>query len=231
MTRTLIMVRHGQTEYNATKRMQGHLDTRLSAQGYAEARGIGRLLAAEKSLPVSRIITSDLTRAAETAKMIGAELGLEPELDHRLRETDLGQWQGQSRDEVDAAWPGARAIWRHDATWAPPGGESRVDVAARALPVVTELMQHPASWENGAIVLVAHSGTIISLASALLGFSPEQIPLLSGMNNCHMARLSARPLVEYLGKKPEDLPTTAPQFSDTSDTSARWYLDAWNVGV
>ena len=103
---------------------------------------------------ISAIVCSDLIRARETARVIGEELGLEPSIDARLRETNLGDWQGMSSVEVDEEFPGARAIWRHDPTWAPPQGESRVDVAKRARPVIDELMRThdwsraPCSWSD-----------------------------------------------------------------------------------
>ena len=68
-------------------------------------------------------------------------------IDTRLRETHLGDWQGLTHVEVDAAAPGARLAWRENARWAPHGGESRVDVAARSMPLVTELL---AAKPNGA---------------------------------------------------------------------------------
>lgn len=111
--------------------MQGHLDTELSEVGYEQAKGAAAML---RDKNISAIVCSDLIRARETARVIGEELGLEPSIDARLRETNLGDWQGMSSVEVDEEFPGARAIWRHDPTWAPPQGESRVDVAKRARP-------------------------------------------------------------------------------------------------
>lgn len=236
MNRTLIMVRHGETEFNAVKRMQGHLDSGLSVVGRNQARATGRALATLGSLntrPVSRIISSDLGRAALTANIIGEEVGQVPLMDARLRETDLGQWQGKAASEVDAEWPGARAVWRHDPTWAPPGGESRMDVARRARAVVDELMASPELWDEGPVVLVAHSGTIIALTTSLLGLSKQQSPLLTGMRNGRMAIMTARPKVDYLGRAPEELPAEAPTFSAQAPgepVEALWYLDAWNVG-
>ena len=61
-------------------------------------------------------------------------------MDTRLRETHLGDWQGMTHSQIDAEAPGARLAWREDATWAPHGGESRVDVAARSVPLVAELV-------------------------------------------------------------------------------------------
>lgn len=119
MTRRLILLRHGQTEYNATRRMQGHLDTVLSDAGWSQAEAAADFLA---TLPIGKIISSDLARARDTAAVVGKRLGIDVTTDPRLRETDLGEWQAKTIDEVDTDYPGARAIWRHDATWAPPVG-------------------------------------------------------------------------------------------------------------
>jgi len=111
MSRRLILIRHGQTTYNSTGRMQGHLDTELSELGYEQARAAARLL---QDQGVSKIVASDLLRARETARVVAEALGMDFTTDARLRETHLGQWQGRTSAEVDTEFPGARAIWRHD---------------------------------------------------------------------------------------------------------------------
>ena len=85
------------------------------------------------------IVSSDLRRALDTAVCLGERSGMPVRVDTRLRETHLGDWQGLTHHEVDAVAPGARLAWRDDARWAPHGGESRVDVAARSTPLVAEL--------------------------------------------------------------------------------------------
>ena len=135
--RRLVMLRHGQTEFNAGSRMQGQLDTELSDLGRDQAVVAAEVLAKRQPL---LIVSSDLRRALDTAVSLGERSGLPVEVDTRLRETHLGDWQGMTHVEVDAAAPGARMAWRNDATWAPHGGESRVDVAARGLPLITELV-------------------------------------------------------------------------------------------
>lgn len=205
------MMRHGQTTYNAGRRMQGQLDTQLSDAGLTQARTAAEWV---KDMGIVRIVSSDLSRASTTAKIVGEKLGLAVETDPRLRETHLGSWQGMTHAEVDEAFEGARAAWRHDPSWAPPSGESRLDVAARARPVVDELMQW-SNWDDAAILLVAHGGTISALTSNLLGFDHSQYPLLKGLNNTHTSQLSARP---RLG-------------GDGSWNDIQWYLEAWNQGA
>src|SRR5699024_2188139 len=120
--RRLLLLRHGETVYNADKRMQGQLDTDLSEAGYAQAKAVAAHLG-ERERDIRRIVSSDLKRAHLTAIAAGEVLGLPVEVDERLRETHLGVWQGRTHAEIDTEYEGQRARWRHDATWAPEGGD------------------------------------------------------------------------------------------------------------
>lgn len=231
MTRRLILLRHGQTEYNATRRMQGQLDTDLSDTGRAQAHQAAEHLRAEG---ISRIISSDLARAFDTAAAVAGLLDLEISTDPRLRETDLGRWQGKTHAEVDEELPGARALWRHDATWSPPGGESRIQVAQRARAVIEELMREFEQWDDSAVLVVAHSGTISALTSSLLNLDITQYPMFSGLGNTNSSRLSARPRFlpgsnDANGEAEPD-PLSA-RFHEGNIENAQWYLDGWNVGA
>ena len=208
MQRRLILLRHGETEYNATRRMQGQLDTNLSERGIAQAHTAAKEL---RDLGIKKIISSDLTRARDTAGVVGDDLGVAVVVDKRLRETHLGQWQGKTHDEVDTAHDGARARWRSDPTWAPPEGESRIDVAQRSRAVVDELLDTYDEWGNSAVLLVAHGGTIAALTASLLGLEVAQYPLFKGLGNANTSRLVAMPRVD-----------------DPAQT--QWYLEAWNRG-
>ena len=168
--RRLVMLRHGQTEYNAGSRMQGQLDTELSDLGRDQAVAAAEVLAKRQPL---LIVSSDLRRALRHRGRAGRAVGVPVDVDTRLRETHLGDWQGMTHLEVDAAAPGARLAWRDDARWAPHGGESRVDVAARSMPLVAELVADQTEWgvdePDRPVVLVAHGGLIAALTAALLG--------------------------------------------------------------
>lgn len=239
MTRRLILIRHGQTDYNATRRMQGQLDTHLSDLGREQAARAGQALAGE---PITRIISSDLTRAHDTALIIAEQLGLDVHRDERLRETHLGEWQSRTSAEVDEELPGARAAWRHDATWAPPGGESRVQVADRARPVIEELMRDYDEWDSHAVLIVAHGGTISALTSSLLGLEVGMYPILSGLKNTRRSELTARPRYQPGSRDALDdvshgvesgnggTQTRAPRFTPETVGDAQWYLDGWNMG-
>ncbi|WP_158168291.1 glucosyl-3-phosphoglycerate phosphatase [Mycolicibacterium smegmatis] len=216
--RRLVMLRHGQTEYNAGSRMQGQLDTDLSDLGRDQAAAAAEVLAKRQPL---LIVSSDLRRALDTAETLGTRAGVAVAVDKRLRETHLGDWQGLTHLEVDAAAPGARLAWRDDARWAPHGGESRVDVAERSLPLVVELVAQQSEWgldrpRAGAerpVVLVAHGGLIAALTAELLGLPVDNWPVLGGMGNASWVQLS--------GHSADDA-----EFADI-----RWRLDVWNASA
>src|ERR1700722_7745533 len=123
--RRLVMLRHGQTDFNAGSRMQGQLDTELSELGRDQAVAAAELLAKRQPLA---IVSSDLQRALDTAVVLGERSGLPVLVDARLRETHLGDWQGMTHLEVDAMAPGARLSWPDDAPGAPLRGDSRAHV-------------------------------------------------------------------------------------------------------
>ena len=189
--RRIILLRHGQTDYNVAGRMQGHLDSVLTAVGHEQAAAAAPTLAA---LEPDRIVSSDLRRAVDTAEAVGAACGLPVKFDARLRETHLGLWQGRTVAEIDRDHPGAIATWRSDPTWAPPGGESRVAVVARSRPVVDELdaeFAEPASAAATAL-LVAHGGLIAGLVTGLMELPTEVWPSFGGLGNCRWAVLARR---------------------------------------
>ncbi len=212
--RRLVMLRHGQTEYNAGSRMQGQLDSELTDLGRAQAVAAAEVLAKRQPL---LIVSSDLHRAYDTAVSLGERTGLPVQIDTRLRETHLGDWQGLTHLEVDAASPGARLAWRDDAAWAPHGGESRVDVAARSVPLVAELVAGQRDWGVGEpdrpVVLVAHGGLIAALCAGLLGLPVESWPVLGGMGNASWAQLSGH------------------SDDDAGFEGIRWRLDVWNASA
>jgi probable phosphoglycerate mutase len=212
--RRLVLLRHGQTEYNAGSRMQGQLDTDLTDLGRMQAVAAAEVLAKRQPL---LIVSSDLRRALDTALALSERSGLQVSVDTRLRETHLGDWQGMTHLEVDAVAPGARLAWRDDAQWAPHGGESRIDVAERSLPVVAELIAGQPEWgvdeADRPVVLVAHGGLIAALTAALLRLPVDNWPILGGMGNASWVQLSGH-------SEP-----------DAGTDDVRWRLDVWNASA
>lgn len=181
----LVLWRHGETEYNAAGRMQGHLDVPLTETGWNQARfAVPALVRFDPDI----VVTSDLRRATDTATVFTDASGVPLRIDKRLRETYLGQWQGLLTGEVEQGWPGGLAVWRADATWAPPEGESRVDVADRTSEVVAELDEE---FEH-TVMLCAHGGVIVALVARLLGMPVPMWPQLAGISNCHWTVLTRR---------------------------------------
>lgn len=212
--RRLVMLRHGQTDYNAGSRMQGQLDIELTELGKAQAVAAAEVLAKRQPL---LIVSSDLRRAYDTAVTLGERAGLRVQVDGRLRETHLGDWQGLTHMEVDESAPGARIAWRDDATLAPHGGESRIDVANRSVPLVANIFAGESEWGvdgcDRPVVLVAHGGLIAALAAALLGLPVTSWPALGGMGNASWAQLSGH-----------GAPVAAFE-------KIRWRLDVWNASA
>ena len=225
MTRRLILLRHGQTHYNASFRMQGQLDTELSEQGVRQAHAVGRVLAPRRPWT---ILSSDLRRALDTATALATEVGLDVHTDPRLRETHLGTWQGMSHSEVDDQWPDARQQWRSSPRWSPPEGESRLDVARRTRAVVDELVEQSPEWTEHPAVIVAHGGAIAALTAALLELPVEQYPMFNGLGNTCWVQLSAHPRPQASRSRAVDL-EVAPGTDTARDLI--WRLDQWNAGI
>ncbi|WP_156686000.1 glucosyl-3-phosphoglycerate phosphatase [Mycobacterium sp. Marseille-P9652] len=214
--RRLVMLRHGQTDFNLGSRMQGQLDTELSELGRAQAVAAAEALGKLQPL---LIVSSDLRRAYDTAIKLGERTGLKVWVDDRLRETHLGDWQGLTHADIDGEAPGARLAWRDDARWAPHGGESRVDVAARSLPLISELVSRDAEWghpnhPDRPVVLVAHGGLIAALSAALLKLPVDNWPVLGGLGNASWVQLS--------GHSHE---------GGGDFEGIRWRLDVWNASA
>lgn len=181
----LVLWRHGETDYNAAQRMQGQLDSQLTAIGLRQARRAALWLA---ELKPDVLVASDLSRAGDTAAVLAAEIGMPLRIDKRLRETHLGAWQGLTHAEVEALRPGGVQSWRENPQLAPPGGETRVEVAGRAAQVVAEL---DAAGHRSA-VLCTHGGLIAGLTPLLLGLPVSGWTVFGGISNCHWTVLIRR---------------------------------------
>jgi len=159
----LYLVRHGQTDWNAAGRLQGHADRPLDGTGLAQAAAIGARLS---SLPLDAVYASDLERARATAREIAARQGLVVTADARLREFSYGAWEGRAMAELAVSQPVAVAEWRRDpGGYVPHGGESEAAVQRR----LGAFLQDLCSREPGEqIAIVTHGRALRTLLSLLL---------------------------------------------------------------
>jgi probable phosphoglycerate mutase len=155
MTTRVIVVRHGQTEWNAEARIQGHRDSALTPKGRSQARAIAARLAGES---IDALISSDLGRAARTARAIAKRCATPLVLDARFRERAFGVGEGMTYEEVDRAYPGAFArIREDDPEFVIPGGESRRQFHERVGAAFEDVARRHA---GGSIVVVTHGGVL-----------------------------------------------------------------------
>jgi len=156
------LARHGQTEYNALRRFQGHLPVPLDATGRAQAHELARLAARREW---ATLICSPLHRARETAEIVGAAIGHHPIDDARFAETDCGDWTDLSFDAVEAAEPELFASYlRADKDFAFPGGESFAQQQLRVLEGIDAARMGPRP-----ALVVCHRGSIRLALAALHG--------------------------------------------------------------
>jgi broad specificity phosphatase PhoE len=158
MTR-IILVRHGQTEWNRVERFRGQADVPLNAAGLAQAEATGRRIAADAVPPGGRrpaaVYSSPLSRAVVTAEAIAGRFGLSVQVHPGLADIDYGEWQGLTPDEAGARWPEILNAWQNAPHTARiPGGETLDDLRARAMAAVNELVTRHAGQT---IVLVGHT--------------------------------------------------------------------------
>jgi probable phosphoglycerate mutase len=166
----IIAVRHGETAWNAQRRIQGQLDIALNDHGRWQA---GRLAMALSREPVTAVYGSGLGRADETARTIAEAAGLTAMADAGLLERHLGRFQGLSFDEVDASWPEEAQRWRRrEIDWRPDGGESLRQLHARVEQTVHALAERHA---GGLLVLVTHGGVLDLLYRMATGQALDSI--------------------------------------------------------
>jgi broad specificity phosphatase PhoE len=161
----LYLVRHGATQLTAEDRFSGAIGVDLSVEGRAQAERLAERLASE---PVSAVYASPLSRTVETATILATPHRLPVIQRDGLREISHGHWEGLSRLDVETRFAEEYAAWDADPfTFAPEGGESGVQVLARALPVIREIV---VTHVGQNVLVVSHKATLRLLLSSLLGF-------------------------------------------------------------
>jgi probable phosphoglycerate mutase len=161
----LLLLRHGQSEWNAQRRWQGWADPPLSPLGEAQATAAGHHLA---GMGLTGVVTSDLQRARRTGEVIADALGLgQVRVDADLRERDVGDWSGLTTEEIEQRWPGQLDAWRQGRLASPPNGEA--DMVPRVLAALERLVHTEQDW-----LVVTHGG-VIHAVDRRLGAEPTPI--------------------------------------------------------
>lgn len=182
---TIILVRHGQTRFNAEGRLQGQIDIELDDTGVAQATAGAKALA--EAYRADRLVTSDLVRAYETARAYSDVTGLELVVDERFRERGFGIWEGKSGAELAEEYPEEFARWRSGLDSPIIGAEPRDVAAAR---IADALLDHAAQTKpGGVLVVVSHGAAISGGITRMLGLDASTWRGLTGLQNVHWARL------------------------------------------
>ena len=174
---TILLARHGETDWNRERRWQGHSDPPLNEEGRRQAQTLAEELAGR---PIAAVYTSDLRRARETADIVAKTHGLEAVVEPSLREIDVGSWSGLTTSEVEERYPEGWARFQnglrgHD-------GETHEDHSLRVVDAVRRIAhEHP----DEEILIVSHGGSLRAIQRAVLGIAPEgHDPRLRPIGNC-----------------------------------------------
>lgn len=182
---TLILVRHGETDWNAQHRWQGHSDTELNDAGREQARLLAGVLE-----QVDALYSSDLARARETAEILAGTVGLEIRFDRRLRERGFGAWEGLTTDEIESSFPHEQERWRAGIGAGAHDAEPFEAFAARVDSFIQEVGKRHVGEE---VLVVAHGGTIRVVHALAAGLDyvrdHRSIPALA---NCASSRYAFR---------------------------------------
>jgi probable phosphoglycerate mutase len=183
----LLLWRHGQTAWNAERRIQGHHDAKLNDAGRAQARAAAERLALREP---DAIVASDLSRASDTAAALAALTGLRPTYDVRLRERSFGQWETLLATEVQERWPDGWSRWRRGEPIDDAGVERIEDVTKRVGEALTEIAERHA---GETVVVVTHGGVVRHGIEAVLEWPPQVVYSLAPAANCHWSELHHDP--------------------------------------
>jgi broad specificity phosphatase PhoE len=182
---TLLLVRHGETDWNRDGRWQGQSDTQLNDVGRAQAAQLG-----EELDGVDVVYASDLARARETAEILARRLHLDVEMDERLRERGFGAWEGKTGPEIEAEFSDAHARWRAGVGPGADDAEPFADFAVRVRSFLEDVLaRHP----DETVLVVSHGGSIRVIHALASGLDyvrdHRSIPAVP---NCAVARYAAR---------------------------------------
>ncbi|GFE65350.1 histidine phosphatase family protein [Litoreibacter roseus] len=198
----LLLVRHGQSEWNASHRLQGQADINLSDVGRAQADALRSTI---EGIGYCRALSSDLARVRETAARIGAP---DPILTSDLREIDVGDWTGRTTDDIVAEDEAAYLAWRAG-TGTPPGGEPWTAFVDRVSAVIEREAEN--RCEN--LLVACHGGVIRAILQRFLNLQPASIiPVApASLTALRLANATgAPPRLELFNYRPDNLDFAAP---------------------
>ena len=196
MTR-LVLIRHGQTEWNKSGKYQGQSDVALSEEGLAQARCLAEHFPIEK---LDAIYASDLSRAMVTAEIVAESFGLEVRPEPAFRELCFGDWEGLTYAQIVAGWPEAMANFlTHPDIMAIPGGETFPQVQARAMKRLREIVAKHEPHDQ-TVGIFAHGAVLRTMLAGILQMPLSMVWSLSQYNTAvNLARFDeGRPTVELL---------------------------------
>jgi probable phosphoglycerate mutase len=181
---TILLARHGETDWNSERRWQGHADRPLNDVGREQARELAETLAGRA---IDVVYSSDLVRAHETALIVADRLGLHVDVDAGLREVDVGDWAGRLLTEIEQDDPQGFQRWRQGRkAW--NGGESYEEMGERVVAAVLRLAaRHPGQTA----LVVSHGGSIRACRATAAGldYANSRVAAIGSMANCEVAEL------------------------------------------
>lgn len=187
-----MLIRHGQSAWNAEGRWQGHGNPALTPQGRRQATTTARFIAAHET-DVRVVVSSDLARATETAAPAVDVLGVPAHTDARLREIDVGWWSGLTTNEITQRDPAAMAAFHAGRDVARGGAETERQLRHR---VVDALVDLASACDGGTMIVFSHGGPVRAAVGDALGMSVAQQRALAGPGNC------SRTLLAYSAGRP-----------------------------
>ncbi len=182
----IVVWRHGQTALNVSGRIQGAQDHPLNDTGRTQAREIAPQIVA---LNPTRIVSSPLSRAFDTAQEAAALMKLPVETDPRLRERSFGVWEGLNRAQIQERYPEQFAVWNAGGQPEGVGVETKNATGIRFAAAAEE---HAAAMDGGTLLIVAHGAAIAYGTCQLLGLNADEWMGLRGLDNCHWGMLIAQ---------------------------------------
>ena len=184
----IVLVRHGESEWNAVGRWQGHSDIGLSPLGRRQAAATAAFVARYEP-EVRMVVSSDLERVTQTAEPAARALGLPLKIDRRLREIDVGWWSGLTTGQIKARDPGAFAAYRAGEDVPRGGAETETQLRSRVVAAVNDLR---AECAPGTLLVFSHGGPVRAMVGHVLGMSVTAQRALGGPANCSRTVLEDR---------------------------------------